>query len=261
MDRAAREVMQEYKDVVLGFGESDEYSLLLRKSTVLYNRRHAKILTTLASFFTSSYVMHWSEYFPEMPLKYPPSFDARIVLYPSAREVKDYFSWRQADTHINNLYNTVFWALVQQGGQTTKQAHETLRGTISSQKHEMLFSRFNINYTALPVRFRKGSVLIREAIPDEVSIDATALESKHEKSCEQNLISQQISASDDTALSEPGKLEQSSPGAKGPSIAKAKAKSKKRSQRTQIVLLHCDIIGDVFWDDRPYLVDETSTDE
>jgi len=29
--------------------------------------------------------------------------------------------------HINNLYNTTFWALVQQGGQTTTEAHATLR--------------------------------------------------------------------------------------------------------------------------------------
>lgn len=29
--------------------------------------------------------------------------------------------------HVNNLYNTVFWALVQQDGQTTVQAHQTLK--------------------------------------------------------------------------------------------------------------------------------------
>src|SRR5258708_39591396 len=29
--------------------------------------------------------------------------------------------------HINNLYNTAFWALVQRGGQTKKDAHESLR--------------------------------------------------------------------------------------------------------------------------------------
>ncbi len=29
--------------------------------------------------------------------------------------------------HINNLYNTTFWALVQQGGQTTAEAHTTLK--------------------------------------------------------------------------------------------------------------------------------------
>jgi tRNA(His) 5'-end guanylyltransferase len=31
-------------------------------------------------------------------MRYPPSFDGRIVLYPSEREVRDYFSWRQADS-------------------------------------------------------------------------------------------------------------------------------------------------------------------
>ena len=79
-------------------------------------------------------------------MKYPPSFDGRIVLYPTEKVVRDYFSWRQADSeylslelilgelericriaHINNLYNTAFWALVQEGKQTATQAHEALR--------------------------------------------------------------------------------------------------------------------------------------
>ena len=29
--------------------------------------------------------------------------------------------------HINNLYNTVFWAMVQQGGMATTQAEEQLK--------------------------------------------------------------------------------------------------------------------------------------
>ena len=117
MDHAARDVMNEFKDIVLAFGESDEYrygsrdyitscattdrhtsSFLFRKSTTLYNRREAKILTTVASLFTSSYVFNWSKYLPDTPLKYCPSFDGRIVLYPSSTVVRDYFSWRQADS-------------------------------------------------------------------------------------------------------------------------------------------------------------------
>jgi len=164
MDHAARAVMNEYKDVLLAFGESDEYSFLLRRSTSLYNRRHAKIVTTLTSYFTSAYVLSWSEYFPDLILSYPPSFDGRIVVYPSESEIRDYFSWRQADTHINNLYNTTFWALVQRSGLTTKEAHETLRGTVAAQKHDILFTRFEINYIALPERFRKGSVLVRDEV-------------------------------------------------------------------------------------------------
>ncbi|KAI0750554.1 tRNAHis guanylyltransferase [Irpex lacteus] len=165
MDHAARDVMNEFKDVVLAFGESDEYSFLFKKSTTVYNRRQAKIVTTVTSLFTSSYVFNWSKYLPETPLQYPPTFDGRITLYPSAKEVRDYFSWRQADTHINNLYNTTFWALVQQGGETTTQAHETLRGTVSKTKHDILFTRFGINYNTVAERYRKGSVLVREPVP------------------------------------------------------------------------------------------------
>lgn len=36
------------------------------------------------------------------------------------------------------------------------------KGTTSSQKQEILFSKFQINYNALPERFRKGSILYRQ---------------------------------------------------------------------------------------------------
>ncbi|PIL35648.1 hypothetical protein GSI_02378 [Ganoderma sinense ZZ0214-1] len=223
MDHAARDVMNEFKDIVLAFGESDEYSFLFRRSTALYNRREAKILTTLTSLFTSSYVFNWSKYFPETPLKYCPSFDGRIVLYPSATVVRDYFSWRQADTHINNLYNTVFWALVLKGGQTTTEAHATLRGTVSSQKHEMLFSRFGVNYNDLPARFRKGSIVVREEITTSVQgVDGVVAASGAE-------------------------------GVVPPTTPQSTLKTKVRT-RTTVELYHCDIIGDEFWDSRPNLL-------
>lgn len=48
----------------------------------------------------------------DVKLQYPPSFDARTVLYPSDQNLRDYLSWRQADVHVNNLYNTCFWNLI-----------------------------------------------------------------------------------------------------------------------------------------------------
>lgn len=45
--------------------------------------------------------MNWKSYFPNTPLRLVPSFDARIVLYPGMREVRDYFSWRQADSVLH----------------------------------------------------------------------------------------------------------------------------------------------------------------
>jgi hypothetical protein len=60
-------------------------------------------LTTVVSQFTSSYVFNWTKHFPGVSLKYPPSFDGRIVLYPAEKAVRDYFSWRQADSESLSL--------------------------------------------------------------------------------------------------------------------------------------------------------------
>ncbi len=39
MNRAAKGVMQEFPDIVLAFGESDEYSFLMRRDATVYGRR------------------------------------------------------------------------------------------------------------------------------------------------------------------------------------------------------------------------------
>lgn len=121
MNRAAVAVMEELRDITLAYGQSDEYSFILRKDTDIYNRRQSKIMSAINSIFSAAYVYHWSTYFEDLKLLYPPSFDARTVLYPSDQNLRDYLSWRQADTHINNLYNTAFWGLVLKKGLTNNE--------------------------------------------------------------------------------------------------------------------------------------------
>lgn len=72
-----------------------------------------------------------------------PTFDGRAVQYPNVRVLRDYMSWRQVDCmptsldfaniysccgigHINNLYNTAFWALVLKGGLSNVDAEKEL---------------------------------------------------------------------------------------------------------------------------------------
>lgn len=179
MTRCAEHVMEEFSEICVSYGQSDEYSFVFRRSTELYNRRASKIMTNVCSLFTSSYLFYWPQFFTS-PVQYPPSFDGRVVLYPSDANLRDYLSWRQADCHINNLYNTAFWALVQQGGLSTKQAQERLRGTVSSDKNEILFQEFQTNYNNLPALYRKGTVVIREPINDESSGDGSKV-SKNRK--------------------------------------------------------------------------------
>ena len=101
---APQAVMEEFSDVVLAYGHSDEFSLVLRKQSSLYERRarcetgaarwprrvaHAslararsKLTSVLVSLFTATYVMRWGEHFPDTPLQRAPAFDARAVRCP-----------------------------------------------------------------------------------------------------------------------------------------------------------------------------------
>ena len=131
---------------------------------------YSKIVSTITSVFTSCFAFHWAAFFPDTPLQYPPAFDGRVVLYPTQRILRDYLCWRQADCHINNLYNTVFWALVQDAGLTKMDAQERLKGTNSGDKNEILFSQFGINYNSLPQLFRKGTIVIRAPVAPENTV-------------------------------------------------------------------------------------------
>lgn len=120
MNRAAAHVMEKVQDICLAFGQSDEYSFVFRKDTELHDRNMYAITTVVNSLFSSAYVYYWKNYFGYTKLLYPPGFDGRAVIYPSIVNLRDYLNWRQVDVHINNLYNTVFWALVLQGKHSNK---------------------------------------------------------------------------------------------------------------------------------------------
>ena len=114
MNRCAQKVIETFSDIILAYGQSDEYSFAFKKQTNIYQRRADKIITTVSSCFSASYAFFFKEYFGTEILDVP-IFDGRIVMYPSLKNLKDYFAWRQVDCHINNLYNTCFWKLVEDG--------------------------------------------------------------------------------------------------------------------------------------------------
>lgn len=161
MSQCAKVVMKEFQDIFLAYGQSDEYSFVLRKETNIYSRRSSKITTNIVSLFASAFVFHWKDYFESQNLSSIPAFDARAVLYPTDETLRDYLSWRQADCHINNLFNTTFWSLIQKGGKSNKEAEEKLKGTLAKDKNEILFSDFGINYNNEPEQFRKGTTLLK----------------------------------------------------------------------------------------------------
>ncbi|KAH8679865.1 tRNAHis guanylyltransferase-like protein Thg1 [Tricladium varicosporioides] len=226
MNAAAKAVMTELSDIVIAYGISDEYSFVFHKSCALFERRSNKLVTTIVSTFTAHFVYLWSSFFPELPLSLPlPSFDGRAVLYPTVQNLRDYMSWRQVDCHINNLYNTTFWALIQKGGMDAKDAEKELAGSVAADKNEILFSRFGINYNNEPEIYKKGSVVFR-----------------------------------DYELVEPGSVtevidEDSAKTVEGLQLSKTQEeKDKKRRAKARITVQHVDIIKDEFWERRPWLL-------
>ncbi|CAF9920167.1 MAG: hypothetical protein GOMPHAMPRED_001997 [Gomphillus americanus] len=206
MNAAATAVMREIPDVCFGYGISDEYS---------------KLVTTVVSTFTAYYVHFWPQWFPERLLVPPlPTFDGRAIVYPNKDVLRDYLSWRQVDCHINNLYNTAFWALVLKGGLTETQAEEELRGTVSADKNEILFSRFGVNYNDESEIYKKGNVLYRKYEEGEAEKAMTASE---------NFLQEPLSKSQ-------------------------RDKQRKRKSKATIELVHVDIIKDAFWEERPWIL-------
>eukprot|EP00158_Paraphelidium_tribonemae_P008748 Partr_v1_DN28669_c0_g1_i3_m50117 putative tRNA-histidine guanylyltransferase 1-like (S. cerevisiae) len=175
MNAAARHVLESLQDIMLAYGQSDEYSFVLKKDSTLYQRRASKLTTAIVSLFSSAFVFKWRDFFSdEDKLKYPPSFDGRAVCYPSEKNLRDYMAWRQADCHINNMYNTCFWNLVDAFSKVEDvsaspelRAERALSGTLSGDKNEILFQQFGINYNNLPAIYRKGSILTRDQVTEQ----------------------------------------------------------------------------------------------
>ncbi|TGO53561.1 hypothetical protein BCON_0121g00140 [Botryotinia convoluta] len=227
MNAAAKAVMMELPDIVIAYGISDEYSFVFHKSCVLFERRSSKLVTTIVSTFTAYYVHFWSTYFPDpgMQLTAPlPSFDGRAVQYPSVQNLRDYMSWRQVDCHINNLYNTTFWTLIQKGGFDAKGAEKELAGSLAADKNEILFSRFGINYNNEPEIYKKGSVVFRDYELVEPGV-SEAVDEDSAKTIEQKELSKT-----------------------------QEEKDRKRRAKARITVQHVDVIKDEFWQRRPWLL-------
>ncbi|TGO36319.1 hypothetical protein BHYA_0128g00060 [Botrytis hyacinthi] len=227
MNAAAKAVMMELPDIVIAYGISDEYSFVFHKSCVLFERRSSKLVTTIVSTFTAYYVHFWSTYFPDpgMQLTAPlPSFDGRAVQYPSVQNLRDYMSWRQVDCHINNLYNTTFWTLIQKGGFDAKGAEKELAGSLAADKNEILFSRFGINYNNEPEIYKKGSVVFRDYELVEPGV-SEAVDEDSSKTTEQKELSKA-----------------------------QEEKDRKRRAKARITVQHVDVIKDEFWQRRPWLL-------
>lgn len=131
----SKDMFNEFSPLFI-YAFSDEISILL--NDVPFNGRVEKINSVLASFASSSFVMHFSKDF-----KKPVAFDSRII--PIANDdIVNYFKWRQDEAWRNcvNGYGIHFL----KSKYSNNEANDKIKGLKSSDIHELLFQNgINLN--------------------------------------------------------------------------------------------------------------------
>ena len=142
--------------ILYGYTQSDEISLLFSRDETTFNRKVRKINTTLAGEASVSF---------SMALGKLAAFDCRVVPLPNEEKVVDYFRWRQEDAHRNALNSWCYWTLRKEG-KKAREASKALEGKATSFKNEMLFQH-GINYNDLPNWQKRGTGIYVQEVEKE----------------------------------------------------------------------------------------------
>lgn len=138
-------------NVLYGYTQSDEISLLLHRDDTTFSRKLRKINSVLAGEASAKF---------SLLLGQMGTFDCRISQLPTENLVVDYFRWRQQDAHRNALNAHCYWMLRKEG-QSPADATKALVGLSVSDKNELLFSR-DTNFNELPNWQKRGTGLYWE---------------------------------------------------------------------------------------------------
>jgi tRNA(His) guanylyltransferase len=132
-------------NVVYGYTQSDEISLLLHPREGAFGRKERKLNSILAG--------EASAYF-SLKLGMVAVFDSRVCQLPTEELVVDYFRWRQEDAHRNALNGHCYWALRREGKRIDEATNLLVRLSVAD-KNELLFRR-GINFNDLPNWQKRG---------------------------------------------------------------------------------------------------------
>jgi tRNA(His) guanylyltransferase len=138
-------------NVVYGYTQSDEISLLFALQECSFQRKLRKVHSILAGEASAKF---------SLLLGAVAVLDCRISQLPSVDHVVDYFRWRNEDAHRNALNAHGYWLLRKQG-QTVGSATSRMKGLSVAQKNELLFQH-GVNFNDLPLWQKRGSGLTWE---------------------------------------------------------------------------------------------------
>lgn len=138
-------------NIVYGYTQSDEISLLFALAENSFGRKLRKLISVLSGEASAKF---------SLLLGAIAAFDCRISELPSVELVVDYFRWRSEDAHRNALNAHGYWLLRKQG-KTVSEATAAMKGLSVAQKNELLFQH-GVNFNDLPLWQKRGSGLYCE---------------------------------------------------------------------------------------------------
>lgn len=130
---------------------SDEISLLLDE--IPFDGRIEKIDSVIASFASSSFVMHYDAQF-----KKPPAFDSRIIPV-NDEDIFTYFKWRQDESWRNCVNSHGIFYL--KSKYSNSEANNKINGMKLNEIHELLFQN-GINLNDIETYKKRGIAVYRE---------------------------------------------------------------------------------------------------
>lgn len=158
MQRTTYHLLESYGDIVAGYVQSDEITLLFKTlkteegQSFIFNARIQKLASILAanaSVFFNSELLH---YLPEK-VKERPVFDCRVWNVPTTEEAINSLLWRIQDCEKN---------AVQMAARSMFSHKETMDKTPEQLKEKMLTEK-NVNYKqTYPFPFMHGSLFVRK---------------------------------------------------------------------------------------------------
>lgn len=142
-------LMEQVPDIMLGYTQSDEITLVFKRDTEWFNRRPGKMCSVLAGKASG----HLSNL-----LAAAVALDARPIIMPNLDLVEENLVWRIEDSVKNcrNLY--AYWGLREQG-LSSRAATNKLRGKDKAWMNEFLFKERNLNFNEVPAWQKRGQLL------------------------------------------------------------------------------------------------------
>ena len=145
MVETVKHLMQCGFNVLFGYTQSDEISLLLDLNDCTFERKERKLNSVLAGEASAKFSLLLGDI---------GSFDCRICQLPNKQLVIDYFRWRSEDANRNALNAHCYWSQRKEG-QSPEQSAATFTKMSVSQKNEFLFQK-GLNFNDLPNWHKRG---------------------------------------------------------------------------------------------------------